>query len=187
MSDASELWTIPEKWRWDETNPDFAELVRVSEAQQKKWAEKFNQPFATKTSRDIEMGRAVIIAHSHGNPVEVAEAWAILGRYDLAVELDPRPATGYAEIWRAITEPTEWCGHGVGPRIKGQHPQYREKEVWNVLTGSWSNVLRCSECGHRQVGPLPKHLVKQEEKRAEFKRLVDGGMNPHTALAQVNG
>lgn len=185
MSD-EERWELPLKHRWSKENADFAELVRVSELKQAEWSQKFNQPFASKSSRDIELGRAVIIAHGQGPTIERAEAWAIMGRYDKAMELDSRPATGYAEIWQALTEPTEWCGHGTGPRIQGQHPQYREREIWSIFTNSWSNVLRCSECGHRQVGPLPKHLVQQEERRAEFKRLVDGGLGPHEALAQIN-
>lgn len=188
MSDAdTEKWVIPTKWRWDETNPDFEELVRVNEAQQKRWAERANLPFASLTAREIEMGRAVIIAHGQGNPLERAEAWAALGRYDKAMELDPRPATGYAETWEAITNPQTWCGHGIGPQQKGISPQFKERDVFNIRTNSFAHLVKCSVCGHRQVGPLPKHLARQEERRNQFQSLVAAGMDPHKALAQING
>ena len=185
----TERWEMPLKLRLDETNPDFAALVEQSEAQQKAWAKKIASPFSSKNPIDFERGMAAVkIAAKKqalqnltpDDPVyariaaQLAENYSIIGRFDEAAKIDPRPkhVAEWTALWDAITRTeSAWCGCGDKPRAAGTHPQFLEKAVWSIPQNRMVFLLRCNTCGFRGAATeKPAHLIKQDEARAKATR-----------------
>lgn len=181
-----ERWNLPLPLRLDPENPEYEELVRRSEAQQKKWGAKIASPFASKTPQDVERGMAGIkikakLEALQGLPedsdlrpriqAQLAESYAVTGRFDLAANIDPRPShrAEWLSLWNAVTrEGNERCKCADAPRPKGTHPVFQEKSVWSIRLGRDVYLLRCNQCGFRYTAEQkPAHLVEQEKERAK--------------------
>lgn len=186
MSEEVEKWELPLRLRWSDENPEFEELVRRSEAKQKEWEAKTNKPFARQTPLDAERGMAririqakrdALASLSPDDPMyarvagQLAEAYSITGRFDLAAEIDPRPK--YRQEWQALAdavmrEGDDRCACPNMPRAKGTHPIFQERSVWSLRLNREVFLLRCNNCGFRYTTESkPAHLVEQEIARAK--------------------
>lgn len=178
MSEKSEqsfdtAWHLPKKFA---ISP---ELLAQNDARQKEWRESFGS-FAQASPRQRARSRALLTRDNYeatgkdhllpDQLAELAEAYAELGRFDIAAETSLTPAMRghYAEIWEAVLrDEADWCEHPE------QH-QYAERDVFSVKLDADVHLLRCNICGLRNVAPLPDHIAKGREKRARARELYSG-------------
>lgn len=99
----------------------------------------------------------------------LAEAYASLGRYDLAFEIDPRSEhrAEHLEILEAMKRPDdEWCECGPGR-------DFIKRDV--ILPNGERRILRaCSGCKTVNLVFIPKHLAQQRARRAKARTMVAG-------------
>jgi hypothetical protein len=71
----------------------------------------------------------------------------------------------------------EWsCGHKKWFSYDGQrHPNYfRERDLWSPRHGRVVSVIRCNECGFRNIRPLPEDLAEMSRLREEARKGARG-------------
>lgn len=183
-----EKWYLPEALRI--TNPD---VLEKAEAFQKQLAQKANSPFAHLSPREQEQVNAArIVDHlsvdlnriddelakqenkelhegRYAIASRLAEAYATLGRFQLALEVDPREThrAEHLAILEALNRDTE-CECAPGKSfIKKELPQ--------------GTLISCSGCNTlRVVQTIPKNLADQKAMRAKARTMVEG-MTPDEA------
>lgn len=126
-----------------------------------------------------QIGRA-IVSYSDGGMDELkeakmaiaarlAEAYATLGRFDLAYEVDPRPEhrAEHLEILEAINRPDdEWCPCGPGR-------DHIKRDL--ILPNGERRILRaCAGCKTLNAVTIPKHLAQQRGHRVKARAMVSG-------------
>lgn len=175
-------WQLPEKFRLS-AELDTAqqkELLRKSLEKQNEWKSLYGQPFAQTSPQIRERARAAILKDEYENygldnltesqKAELAEAYAILGHFDRAAGIAPsfEQRIEYAEIWGAVWRADfEWCGHA-------KQSQYAQKDIYSVKHEADAVLLRCNECGERNVVPAPKHIVDARKRRASVRENFSG-------------
>lgn len=127
-----------------------------------------------------QIGRA-IVSYSDGDldvlkeakmaiAARLAEAYATLGRFDLAYEVDPRPEhrAEHLEILKAIKRPDEEWNCQCSP---GR--DFIKRDI--ITPDGQRKVLRaCSGCGELNAVPIPSHLAQQRGHRAKARAMVSG-------------
>lgn len=182
MNNQDEKWSLPPQLQI--SNPD---VLEKAEAFQKQLAQKANSPFAHLSPREQEQVNAArMVDHLSLDLARIddelakqeneelregrtaiaarlAEAYATLGRFDMAADIDPRPEhkAEHLAILNAINrDPTEWCPCPPGRSfIKKELPQ--------------GTLLACSGCGTLNVVPgqlVPKILLEQKALRAKAQK-----------------
>jgi len=114
----------------------------------------------------------------HHIAARLAEAYASIGRFDLAAEIEPREETRaeYVEILEAINRPDdEWCSCGPGR-------DYVLRDVLSLRHGRVMTARRCGGCKLLNVTGLPPHIAEQRAHRAKAHALV-AGKSPEEAKA----
>jgi hypothetical protein len=137
---------------------------------------------------DLEELQSSRVAVRH----QLAERCAIVGRYDLAAEIEPDPVyrDEYLEILKAIwRDDDEWCN--CGPlRGSGEHAhiavsqQVVKAEVWSLRHDQVMMLLKCNCCGFLNVTSMPEHLRRQRELRARARQVVSD-MAPMDAAEEL--
>lgn len=100
----------------------------------------------------------------------LAEAYATLGRFDLAYEVDPRPEhrAEHLEILKAIKRPDEEWNCKCAP---GR--DFIKRDI--ITPDGQRKVLRaCSGCGELNAVAIPKHLAQQRGHRVKARAMVSG-------------
>jgi hypothetical protein len=175
-------WQLPEKFRLsaDLDSERQKEILRQSEDKQKEWKSLYGQPFAQTSPQIRERARAVILKDEYeaygienlveSQRTELAEAYAILGHFDRAAELAPTTElkVEYVQVWSAVwRDDSAWCAHG-------KSSQFAEKDIYSVKHNADALLLRCNECGERNVAPTPKHIVDGRKKRQSVRESFSG-------------
>ena len=181
------------------------ERLAENEEFQRGLRSKFASRFSLKSSLEIEMSRAALLLKANAEIInalhiqhakaktgkqtikrmlnryysENAEAWASLGAFDKAADIEPdkRRKKDYLSKHKALLiDDSEWCSH-LKYKIEDNHrlPNYfRESSVFSEKHGRVVAVLRCNECGFRNIAPLPSDLEKLSQDRAEAVKLTKG-------------
>lgn len=108
----------------------------------------------------------------------MAEAYATLGRFDLAAEHAPVPAVRdeYQTVLEAINrDDGEWCA--CAPE-----KSFVKQEFYSLKHGRMMPMMKCLGCGGLNVQPLPPAIAEQRAKRARARVLV-AGKTPEEAKA----
>jgi hypothetical protein len=123
---------------------------------------------------------------------QLAERLAIVGRYDLAAEIEPDPVyqDEYVKILEAVfREDDEWCD--CGPlRGSGEYAEIEisqqvvKAEVWSLKHNQMMMLLKCNGCGFLNVASLPNHLKRARSLRVRAQQ-VAGGMTPEDAAKEL--
>lgn len=209
-------WELPERYRLT------PELLAKSDAEQARLAAMSALPYGGMSPQDAERARSWTIIDSLRNTLSelermigeavvtgredleelkesrqalrhrMAERLAIVGRYDLAAEIEPDPAyfDEYVRILEAVfREDDEWCD--CGPlRGSGDYAQLEvsqqvvKGEVWSLKHDGVMMLLKCNACGFMNVTSLPKHLRRQRELRARAHQ-VAGSLAPVDAAKEL--
>lgn len=199
-NETEEKWHLPAAF--DVTkNP---ELLAKNEAWQRELALKASSPFASLSPADAERARAARMAeHLAGDlnrlnrkileasisgdrvvanleaghdaiTARLAEAYATIGRYDLAAKTVPAGAqrNEYISILEAIhRDDSEFCECPPGR-------DFIKRDI--VMPDGQQRVLRACQCGQMNVVAIPSHLAEQRGFRAKA-RQVTAGMNMRDA------
>lgn len=105
----------------------------------------------------------------HHISARLAEAYASIGRFDLAAEIDPRPESRaeYVEILEAINrDDDEWSCECAPGR------DFIKKNVFSLKHGRVMPMRKCLGCKETNVTSLPAHIVEQRAHRARARELV---------------
>lgn len=181
-----EKWYLPEKFRvTPELTPQMLKILEQSDERQKELAEIFGSPNATPQMR--ERARAVMIRDRFesydretqenlpdAQKSEWANAYAILGRYDYAVNVAPtgNERVEYHDIWLAVwRDESETCAHP-------DNHHYAEKDVYSVKLNADAVLMKCNICRFRNVKPIPQFIEEGRQKRAEYRNRFTGE-HPH--------
>lgn len=127
--------------------------------------EQINDVFSGKMPGDLHEFTA-----AHGAiSARLAEAYATLGRYDLAAETTPDEAQRkeYVEVLEAINRPDdEWCECAPGR-------DHIKRDI--ILPNGERRVLRaCSACRGMNVVPIPRHLSQLRGHRQQARQATNG-------------
>lgn len=112
---------------------------------------------------------------------QLAAAYAVVGRYDLAAEVEPDEGqrAEYLKIWGAVWRKDEaWCD--CPPPLAGGTHSFVRQNIFSAKHQREMPLLRCAVCGCMNVAPLPAALAEQRRHRAAAQALV-GGMKPDEA------
>lgn len=107
----------------------------------------------------------------HHISARLAEAYASIGRFDLAAEIEPRAETRneYIEILDAINrDDVEWACQCAPGR------DYIHREAFSLKHQRVMPVRKCSGCGEMNAAPLPQHIAEQRAHRAKAREMVLG-------------
>lgn len=132
---------LPDKFRasLDPDDPGY-EVFLTADKEQKRLAQKTRSPFSTNL-RDAFRQKAWSAVHNILAPKEQqAEAWATLGRYDVAFALTQNPL--YQKYWDAVWNENT-CPH--------PH-KYIKEYVWSVKEDKELPLIACSKCDVWNVG-----------------------------------
>jgi len=184
-SEIEKEFALPESFR---VTPERLELW---DKEQEALAQKFALPFASMSPSEVARARAQIIVSEGGFSREVlAESYALLGRYDKAIEIehDENRRAEYAAIWNAVwREDEEWC---PCEHFKGAVPtskQFVREMIWSLKHNKEMPLLRCVGCGTMNVAEMPQHLQAQRAARSKALSLTEGLNRQHaqrTLLAE---
>lgn len=200
-----EKWSLPQNLQI--TDP---KVLAQAEQMQKELAARANSPFANLSVQDHARVRAIRIvdelkenlsyiekqlggAITKGGDDEslkkaklsvlrqLAEQYAVVGRFDLAAQLHPDQAhkDEYVSILEAINrDDSETCQCGPGR-------DYVEKDVWSFRHNRTVSIIKCTGCGLRNAKDLPKHLLEQRNHRSKAAMLT-ANMTPSEAAERLN-
>lgn len=146
-------WPIPEKFRasLDITDEAAHALLLQCDAAQAELGKKINAPFTRNSPLERAMSKAFITIASlesvkiHGELTDdqkeiMAEAFAAIGRYDLAAETTLANREHYEQYWAAVwRNDADWCLHPE------QHKYVREN-VFSIREGKAMPLLACNVC-----------------------------------------
>ena len=179
----NESWSLPEKfWLTDE-------LLEKNNERQRVWREELN--FVQCSPQQKARQRALTTRQSyeragitHLLPAQLSElaaAYAELGRYDKAAELEPdvHQRVEYDSILLAVwRHDSDWCRHP-------EKHQYAERDIFSIKIDADAVLLRCNECGFRNVRSIPEHIAAGRSKR-ENARVLYGGRAPLEVLQECS-
>lgn len=140
---------IPEKFRasLDPNDPAGFELLQRNDEEQKALGERINSPFMGNSPRDVLRSKAFIRIEALTNPAltltdeqkeSLSEAFATVGRFDLASETSIINKDLYERYWFAIR---------LGPLSAGcmhEGHQYIKDWVWSIADGKDVPVTVCT-------------------------------------------
>lgn len=166
-----EKWLIPERFRasLDANDKEAHELLKRCDEEQKELGERINAPFLTNTPQERQRAKAYITIEAlltaqrfvplvDDQIEQLAEAYATIGRYDVAAETTKTQREHYRAIWAAIFKPDgSWCEHPV------QHAYLKER-IFSLKHGKEKSLMACNLCGFLNVQSTPsavKHLNSQ--------------------------
>lgn len=182
-------YPIPEKYRasLDITDEQAYELLKKSDAQQKIWAKRVNSPFTRTNPRESARSKALITiqtlsatqVHQKLHPEQIeqlAEAWACVGRYDLAIETTKNKdaKAHYKAIWAGVwLDDSKWCKHPP------KHTFIKEY-VFSLKEGKELPLLKCNVCGAMNVLDCPDELQARQASH-----LAHQGKATHKSIADA--
>lgn len=148
-----EQWKIPERFRvsLDITDEAAHQLLLQCNAAQAELGKKINAPFTRNSPLERAMSKAFITIESlervkiHAELTDeqkeiMAEAFAAVGRYDLAAETTLANRELYEQYWAAVwRNDGDWCLHPE------QHKYVREN-VFSIREGKAMPLLACNVC-----------------------------------------
>lgn len=171
-------WPIPEKFRVSAKLTDEAAfaLLQQCDAEQRALAERINAPFTRNTPQERIRSTAPLairglLAVKRKTPEQremLAEAYAALGRYDLAASTSKLHAKHYKAIWDAVfRDDADWCKHP---------PKHRfvKENIFSVRHGREVALLKCNACGMLNAADTPDDLSAQSAYHRQFRGATKG-------------
>lgn len=187
-------WQLPPRFHTPkgERNKQQAEILSASDAQQAEWSAMFAQPQTSATPLDRWRGRATIIIREYTELLaggyrlkrnqreELGEAYAAIGRYDLAFKAtwNKELREEYIAIWNAIQrDDSEVCECGTGRT-------FSKKDVFSIFHGATVSLVKCGNCDHLNAVPTPAHITDARAVRSKIRNDLTG-LHPLDAKAQM--
>ena len=110
--------------------------------------------------------------HIEHAKAQLADAWAMMGRYEDAAALQPDPVwkARYAAIATALEHPEEHCDDALTERVKdpisGRMLTIQNRNVDEIVISQQHGnklmpLIRCTKCGRLTVAPAPPALAKR--------------------------
>lgn len=181
------------------------ERLAENEEFQRRLREKLSHRLTIQSPNEIEMSRAAVLLKQNAEIInalhiqlskakrgkleirralkryyaENAEAWATLGAFDKAAEIEPdkqRKKEYHAKHKAMMIDDKLWCEHSLYKLTDGLRlPNYfREQDVFSEKHGRIVSVLKCLECGFRNIAPITKDLQELSQVRAEAIKMTKG-------------
>lgn len=194
-TDDDKPWQLPEKFHIAPEAKDRdakqLELLAAADEQQKEWREKFASP-GVLSPIDKQRGRALIIIDEYNardcslkgyvdvQLRELAEAFALVGRFDKAAEIHPDAyaVTDYFAISEALErDDNDDCGHGTGR-------QSVKLDVFSISHVGVVSLVKCSQCEHVNGKPTPAHVDEARAVRSNIRSQLTG-LHPLEAKAKM--
>lgn len=183
MLNDDQVWGIPERFRasTDMTDEAAFALLQRNDAAQKELGERINAPFAQNTPLERQMSKAGITIETlnavresqelTGYQIEsLAEAYATIGRYDLAADTtaDAAKKATYETYWAAVFRPDdEWCPHPE------QH-KYVKEQIYSIKEQKEMPILACNVCRCLNVADSPAKLAEESDTRTRVRAETKG-------------
>lgn len=175
MLNEEDQWKIPERFRasLDITDEAAHALLLACDAEQKRLGEKINAPFTRTSALETAMSKAMITIESlervkgFGEFTDdqkeiLAEAFAAIGRYDLAADTTLLHRELYEKYWAAVwRNDGDMCGHV-------QHV-YKKEDVFSIREGRIMPLLACNvpQCRLWNVADSSETLKALQKKHDE--------------------
>lgn len=187
-------WKIPARYRIDDlTDERQAELLSKANEKQLEWQKLVHAPFAQHTPKDRERANSLITIDSLENAKkhigltdeqreQLAEAYAVVGRYDLAKKTskDQAKESLFQKLWDAVwLDDENWCEHDA------KH-KYIKENVYSLKEGKELPLLACNVCGKWNVLDSPDHLKGAQKKRATIRKSIRKSDSITDLLSQHN-
>jgi len=177
-----EKWQMPAQYRIPEENRTNEQeaMLRRNDEEQAEWRERFAQPYLDTDPHTRARARASILIqeYSNTNPAnlvtsqqsELADAYAAIGRFDLASKLSPDKGLTreYGEIWMAILQ--DDFSECDCPR---QH-KTAIRDVYSIRRYETVSVMKCSQCGDMNAIATPRRVREGRSARGEHRRRFAG-------------
>lgn len=171
--DDEKKWHLPDALRVDLDTEESNALLAAADEQQKEWRKAFATPYLNTNPATRERARALIIIDEYadrrldtlqdGQRDELAEAYATIGRFDLAAEISSNEGrrrellAAWEAVWR---KDGEWCEHGM-------RSSHAALDIYSIKHGATVSLMRCDVCGRMNAIPSPEHLVQARAERAK--------------------
>ncbi len=171
-------WPIAEKFRAsaDLTDEAAFALLAKNDAEQKELGARINAPFMSNTPQERERSKAYITLESLLGqkklaPVQkeqVAEAYAAIGRYDLASQTSKLRKKEYVSIWKAVfADGNATCEH------PDEH-RYVKARIFSIKESRELSLIACNICGRLTVSDTPDHLARASQSRHQHRGQTSG-------------
>jgi len=175
------------------------EHLAKSQAMQDDLAQRVNSPFASKSTKDLEMFRAGILIKELEPLMQagvisaidreyLAESYASIGEYAKASQATANDANKerWEAIWNAVfLDDAEKCNCPDAQHDGGRtNNQGVEENVFSLKHLKVMPVIKCSICGHRNVAQLPSRISKERSHR-QLSIAAVSGMKPEDAKATL--
>jgi len=183
--DIDKQWSIPPKFRASLDIDDEAAhaLLLANDAEQKLLGKRINSPFSQKTPHDVQRSKALITIETllkvqqfqkleKSQIEQLAECYAMIGRYDLAAETTHEHKAFYKKMWNAVFLPDgNWCEHD-----KVKH-QFIKENIFSFRDGRASTLLSCNVCHFFNVLDAPEHLTTRRSSASKHQGTTKGMTN----------
>lgn len=147
-------YPLPDRFRvsLDPEDTGYNLLVEANK-EQKRLAQTTRSPFSRNHREAFRQKAQITVAHVSLPVQQQAEAWALLGRYDVAFALTQDPI--YQKYWDAV-----WKGNNC------PHPdkhKYIREYVWSVKEGVELPLLACSKCDVWDVAEVSDEVAQRAD------------------------
>lgn len=166
------------------------EKLEAAELEQRRLAQVVNSPYSGKSPQDIQRFNASItikevqemgLSIAEMSPPmreQYAEALAEIGNYEWAAQVTAEPERQeiYQAIWDAIISDDGDKCECVSADFNGVRKShlFAEGDVWSHKHGKLMPIIRCNQCGHRNVRSLPASIAKERDARKRARSYVAG-------------
>lgn len=176
-----EKWEIPEKWRASIDISDEAAhaLLVENDKAQAELSKHANSPFSRANPRILFRSKAytaieTLLHVQQFQPLtadqkdQLAEAYALIGRYDLAAQTAKAHKKLYLKYWQAVFEQdANWCPHGA------KH-QYVKEHIWSIREQKEVPLLACNVCGNWNAAEASPALQKRVQSHSAHQGRTQG-------------
>lgn len=163
MTDDDKPQFLPEQFRASVDTADEAAYARLlaNDKSQRDLGERINSPFLRATPNDIARSKAQItidtlsiVPRTPEQDERFAEAWACIGRYDVAaaVTQDADARQRYESILQAIERGDDkWCEHA-------DHHKFVEARIYSQKHHREKSLVSCNICRFKNVTSTPDFI-----------------------------
>ena len=174
-------WEIPERFRasLDMSDEDAYALLKAADEEQKKLGKRINSPFERVSPQGMQRSKAYVTVRTlleaqgfmkltKDQIEQLAEAWATVGRYDIASKISKQHRKRYAAKWKAVYLPDDqWCNH------PSQHT-YISEYIFSAREQREVPLLKCNICGMMNVLDAPKEVADRVTRQASHQGKTRG-------------
>jgi hypothetical protein len=176
-------WPIPAKFRasLDPEDKEAHERLIRNDSEQADLATRVRSPFTRTNPREMHRSKAMITIQALRNAAihaaltpdqseQLAEAYALVGRYDLASEttLKPQHRKVYEKYWDAVfLNDEDWCKHPA--RFK-----FIKDRIWSIRDKKEVPMMECNICHTMNALDDSEHLADHRQSQTQHRGKTSG-------------